>query len=92
MHLHDGVHHQQGRITTVALHVQVVQVFGAVGIGLQVLVFISLPCVESEVLGIKDKTSKLTKVELRLRLNAEAAAHVIVTFNDVEIVTLGATQ
>ena len=76
----------------VALHIQVVQIFGAVGVGLQVFVLIPLPRVDTEVLGIEYETAELTEVELSLRLDAESAAHVVVALNDVEIVTLGTTE
>ena len=68
------------------------QILGTVGIGLQVFVLVTLPGVDTEVLGIKYEASELTEVELGLRLDAEAATHVVVALNHVEIVALGTTE
>ena len=92
MYLHDGVDHQQGSITLVALHIQVVQILYIGKAVVNILLLVALPSIESEILGIECETAETTEVELGLRLDAEAASHVIVAFNHVEIVTLGAAE
>ncbi len=92
VHLNDGIDDQQCRVAIVTLHVQVVQVGSTIDVWLQILVLIAPPGSETEVLGIEDEASVLTEIQLRLRLDAESAAHVVVALNDVEVVTLGATQ
>ena len=43
VHLHDGIHHQQHGVASVALHVQVVQVFYVLEIGGNVLLTVAFP-------------------------------------------------
>ena len=92
MYLKDGIENQQCRITIVTLYVQVVQVGSAVDVLLEVFVLIALPGPESEVLGIEHEATELAEVEFRVCLDAETAAHIVVALNDVEMVTLGATE
>ena len=82
--IQNGIDNQQGCIAIVTLHVQVVQVGSTVDLALQVSFLIALPGVETEVLGIERQASNTSEVKLRLRLDAESAAHIIVTLDDVE--------
>ena len=76
----------------VALNVQIAQVGDIGETVVEVLFLISFPRIETEKLGVQNEACRSAKVELRLRLDAETAAHIVVTLNHIEIVTLRTTE
>ena len=60
--------------------------------GGEVFLLVALPCEDAVVLCVEDETPEVSHLEVRLRLYVEAAAHVVVAVNHVEIVALGASE
>ena len=84
--LDDGIEDEEGGIAFIALYVQVVQVFNLA----EVSVLVAFPREETEVFGVQDETGG-RELQVSLGLETETATHVIVAFDDVEIVAFGAT-
>ena len=95
MELKDGVDNQQSSIAVITHHIQIVQVPGAfieLFQFIKCIGIIALPRIEAEVLSVKYHATEATEVQLCLRLDTEAATHIVVTLNDVEVVTLRTTE
>ena len=56
------------------------------------LILVSLEGKDAEILGIQREACRAAKVEHCLGLDAEAATHIVVALDDVEVVALGTTQ
>ena len=91
IHLYQGIDYQQAGIASVALHVQIVEVFSAINIAWQVFILVAFPREQVEETDVSDESSEILQLNMCLRLDAVAATHIIVALNHVKIVALCAS-
>ena len=84
--LEDGSNHKQPCITFIALHIEIAQI-----VYLKLRLLITYPCKDTEILDMQIETPPVAKLQVRLRLNTESAAHVVVTLQHIKVVAFGTT-